>query len=381
MGWDNYFAEPLLSNSLNEGLTMESDAAESILFEEVTLGPLRAKNRFVRAATWEGLAADDGLMTPELLAVYRDLAAGGAGVIVTGYAYITPDEQPNPHMMGIYDDRFVEEYRELVAVVHEQGARIVLQVVHGGSATHPDSPSQRILGPSAVVNPKTGVMPVEANAQDLVDLRNAFAAAARRAKQAGFDGVELHAAHGYLLSQFLSPHLNKRDDAYGGSLENRVRFLAEVVQACRCEVGVGYPLWMKLNSSDGVSGGLECEESLRAACLLAECGIDAIEVSGNWHACSPNACGNRPFFEDYAVRLASQVAIPVVLTGGNRDFAVMEDLAREAKIAAFGLCRPLICEPDLPNRWQEHPQAPVRCTSCNACNYTEGHHCARVAKG
>lgn len=360
---------------------MESSAVESILFEEVTLGSLRAKNRFVRAATWEGLATDDGRMTPELLAVYRDLAAGGAGVIVTGYAYVTPDEQPNPRMMGVYDDRFVEEYRELVAVVHEQDARVVLQVVYGGSATRPDSPSQRILGPSAVVNPKTGVMPVEANAQDLVDLRNAFAAAARRAKQAGFDGVELHAAHGYLLSQFLSPHLNKRGDAYGGSLENRVRFLAEVVQACRCEVGAGYPLWMKLNSSDGVPGGLECEESLRAACLLAECGIDAIEVSGNWHACSPSACGNRPFFEDYAVRLASQAAVSVVLTGGNRDFAVMEDLAREANIAAFGLCRPLICEPDLPNRWQKHPQTPVCCTSCNACNYTEGHRCARVTKG
>lgn len=361
---------------------MESGSVKSILFEEAALGPLRAKNRFVRAATWEGLATKDGCMTPELLAVYRDLAVGGAGTIVTGYAYVTPDEQPNPCMMGIYDDSFVEEYRELVAEMHKWDARIVLQVVYGGSATRFDPPSRRILGPSAVMNPKTGVTPIEASVQDLAFLRDAFAAAVWRAQQAGFDGVELHAAHGYLLSQFLSPHLNKRGDAYGGSLENRVRFLVEVVEACRRAVGDGYPLWMKLNSSDGMPGGLECEESLRAACILADVGIDAIEVSGNWHACSLNssgASGSRPFFEDYAVRLAGKADIPVILTGGNRDFDAMEHLAQQASIAAFGLCRPLICEPDLPSRWREFPQAAPLCVSCNACNYTEGHRCARAS--
>ena len=239
--------------------TVAEEAAETVgaaaagagaLFDGVSFGSLRAKNRFVRAATWEGLATDEGRMTPELLEVYRELAAGGVGTILTGYAHIVADEQPNPRMMGIYDDSFVDEYRELVDVVHEAGARLVLQVAYGGSATRLDPPSKRILGPSAVANPKTGIVPVEASEDDLASLRDAFAAAVRRAQVAGFDGVELHAAHGYLLSQFLSPRLNRRTDAYGGSIENRVRFLAEVVDACRNAVGDRFPLLVKLNCAD-----------------------------------------------------------------------------------------------------------------------------------
>lgn len=403
-------------------------AGASTLFDGVSFGSLRAKNRFVRAATWEGLATDEGRMTPELLEVYRELAAGGVGTILTGYAHIVADEQPNPRMMGIYDDSFVDEYRELVDVVHEAGARLVLQVAYGGSATRLDPPSKRILGPSAVANPKTGIVPVEASEDDLASLRDAFAAAVRRAQVAGFDGVELHAAHGYLLSQFLSPRLNRRTDAYGGSIENRVRFLAEVVDACRSAVGEGYPLLVKLNCADersdleggadaGASGanaaagdaaaaadaarvegeastadvraaapavpaaaeapvrGLVPKESLRVAAVLAEHGIDAIEVSGDWHAFSPKECAGEPFFASFAARLARQVPVPVILTGGNRRFDVMERLAREDGIAAFGLCRPLICEPDLVNRWQKDPHAAPRCLSCNGCNSTPGHRC------
>lgn len=402
--------------------TVAEEAAETVgaaaagagaLFDGVSFGSLRAKNRFVRAATWEGLATDEGRMTPELLEVYRELAAGGVGTILTGYAHIVADEQPNPRMMGIYDDSFVDEYRELVDVVHEAGARLVLQVAYGGSATRLDPPSKRILGPSAVANPKTGIVPVEASEDDLASLRDAFAAAVRRAQVAGFDGVELHAAHGYLLGQFLSPRLNRRTDAYGGSIENRVRFLAEVVDACRSAVGEGYPLLVKLNCADErrdledaaaaadaarVEGevstadvraaapaapataetperGLVPEESLRVAAVLAEHGIDAIEVSGDWHAFSPKECAGEPFFASFAARLARQVPVPVILTGGNRRFDVMERLAREDNIAAFGLCRPLICEPDLVNRWQKDPHAAPRCVSCNGCNNTPGHRC------
>ena len=411
----------------------------SLLFDEVLLGPMRAKNRFVRAATWEGWATDDGRMTPQLLEVYRELAEGGVGTILTGYAHVVAGEQPNPRMMGIYDDSLVGEYRELVDVVHAAGARIVLQVAYGGSATRLDPPSKRILGPSAVANPKTGIVPVEASEEDLAFLRDAFAAAARRAQEAGFDGVELHAAHGYLLSQFLSPRSNRRADAYGGSIENRARFVADVVDACRRAVGGGYPLWVKLNCADdrrdlagagagapvagageapkvaepsagagsaaagvagtggsgaggaGVAGaavdagealpvaeslrGLLPEESLQVAALLAEHGIDAIEVSGDWHAFSPKECTGEPFFASFAARLARQVPVPVILTGGNRRLDAMEHLAREGGIAAFGLCRPLICESDLVNRWRDDPGVPSRCVSCNGCSKTPGHRC------
>ena len=258
----------------------------SVLFEEMEIGSLRAKNRLVRAATYEALADDGGHMTPELTAIYEELADGGVGTIIVGYARVMRNEQPNPRMLGIYDDSFVPEFRALTDMAHAHGTAIVSQIVYGGSATKLQPPSRRILGPSAVANPKTGIVPVEATVADLHELAQAFADAAARAQTAGFDGVELHAAHGCLLSQFLSPLLNRRRDAR------------------------------------------------------------AIDV-------------------------------PVILTGGNRSFEAMDRLAveSEGRIAGFGLCRPLICEPRLAQRWRVDPQAKPRCVSCDKCSTMPGHRC------
>ena len=336
---------------------------------------MHAKNRFVRAATYEKLATDDGHVTPELSAIYRELAEGGAGTIIAGYAYVMADEHPNPNMLGIYDDSFVSEYQNLVDEVHERGARIVSQIVYGGSASKLDPPSSRILGPSAVANPKTGIVPVEASAEDIRGLATAFAAAAVRAQAAGFDAVGLHAAHGYLLSQFLSPLFNRRTDMYGGSIENRVRIVVEIVEAIRREVGESFPILVKINSSDGFEGGLTEDDSTRAARLLVSGGVDAIEVSGAWRMCKAKDFGGEPFFGEYAKRLAHEVEVPVLLTGGNRRFEIMERMASDDGIAGFGLCRPLICEPDLVNRWSADPSYLPRCVSCNGCSSTPGHRC------
>ena len=339
----------------------------SKLFEEFSIGSLHAENRFVRAATYEALAGIDGSPTPALRAVYEELAEGGAGLIVTGYAHVMADEQPNPRMLGMYDDALVPAYRELVCAVHARGSRIVAQVVYGGSATRLDPPSKRILGPSAVADPGTGIVPIEASRRDIADLVDAFATAARRTRAAGFDGVELHAGHGYLLSQFLSPSTNRRTDAYGGSVENRARIIVEIIEASRRAVGPAFPLMVKMNSSDGVEGGLTEEDSLRAAMLLVEGGADAIEVSGAWRACRACDFGAEPYFGAYASRLAREVGVPVILTGGNRSFGVMERLAEVDGIAGFGMSRPLLCEPDLVERWRRDPAAVPRCASCNRC--------------
>lgn len=345
------------------------------LFEEMCIGSLRARNRLVRAATYERLATDDGHLTPELAAIYDELAAGGAGTIIVSYAFVTRGEQPNPCMLGIYDDSFVPEYRALVDAAHARDVRMISQIVYGGSATKLDPPSARILGPSTVANPKTGIVPVEATAGDIRALVDAFAAAARRAQAAGFDGVELHAAHGYLLSQFLSPHLNRRPDAYGGPVENRARIVVETIAAIRREVGAEFPVLVKLNSSDGVEGGLTEDDSLAAARLFVEAGATAIEVSGPWRARRVRDFGGEPFFAAYARRLVSEAGAPVILTGGNRSVAAMERLAREDGVAGFGLCRPFICEPDLPSRWADDPTYAPRCVSCNGCDNTPGHRC------
>ena len=147
----------------------------SVLFEEMEIGSLRAKNRLVRAATYEALADDGGHMTPELTAIYEELADGGVGTIIVGYARVMRNEQPNPRMLGIYDDSFVPEFRALTDMAHAHGTAIVSQIVYGGSATKLQPPSRRILGPSAVANPKTGIVPVEATVADLHELAQAFA--------------------------------------------------------------------------------------------------------------------------------------------------------------------------------------------------------------
>ena len=349
----------------------------SVLFEEMEIGSLRAKNRLVRAATYEALADDGGHMTPELTAIYEELADGGVGTIIVGYARVMRNEQPNPRMLGIYDDSFVPEFQALTDMAHAHGTAIVSQIVYSGSATKLQPPSRRILGPSAVANPKTGIVPVEATVADLHELAQAFADAAARAQTAGFDGVELHAAHGYLLSQFLSPLLNRRRDEYGGALRNRARFLVEVVDAVRLRVGATFPLIVKLNSSDGVEGGLTEDDSIEAAKLLAAHGASAIEVSGNWRNCRVRDFDGEPFFAPYAKRLACEVDIPLILTGGNRRLDAMERLVVESAggIAGFGLCRPLICESRLARRWRVDPQAKPRCVSCDKCSTTPGHRC------
>lgn len=356
------------------------------MFEEMRIGSLRAKNRIVRAATHDGLADCAGHPTRALLARTEALAAGGVGTIVTGYARVLPDEQANPHMLGAYDDAVAASLATLADCAHEHGARIVLQLAHGGSAAKPSEVNQRIIGPSPIENPKSGIVPEEATIADIDRIVRAFADAAARAKEAGFDGVEIHAGHGYLLSQFLSPALNVRTDQYGGTVENRARIVCEIIAAMRAVCG-DFPLFVKMNSSDGYAGGLSEDGALASARLIAAAGADAIEVTGGWRAFSADAVRERagePFFARFACRLVSALrddgcATEVVLTGGVRDARCAERLIREDGMAAVGLCRPLICEPDLPHRWETDPAYRPRCTSCNGCSSTPG--CACVLDG
>lgn len=348
------------------------------LFEQISIGSLRAKNRFFRAATYTGLATEDGHLTPKLVSIYEELATGGVGSIITGYAHVVRDEQPNPCMLGIYDDSFISEYRELVRQVHVHDTKLILQIVYGGSASKLNPPSEHILGPSAVMHSQTGIIPIEASERDIAMLVRAFADASARALAAGFDGVEIHAAHGYLLSQFLNPLFNRRTDKYGGSIENRTRIIVEILHAVRDKVGATYPILVKINSSDGVQGGLTEDDSLAVASMLAEHGASALEVSGAWRKCRAKDFKGVPFFASYAKRLAREVAVPVILTGGNRSLDIMDKLACESGIAGFGLCRPLICEPDLIKRWKLDEKVLPRCVSCGRCGSTLGKRCVLV---
>ena len=366
------------------------------LFDKTKLLNINMKNRFIRGALWEELADEKGRMTSELSNIYEELAKGGVGTIITGYAFVTKDEQPNPGMLGIYDDSFIPEYKEFTDKIHKLGSNIIMQIVYGGFMTDFKVGERTIWGPSTVKNEITNTWAKEISKDEIKYLVNAYRNAARRVKEAGFDGVEIHAGHGYLVSQFLSPYYNKREDEYGGSIENRGRIVFEIYEAMREEVGTEFPILIKLNSADYIQeGGLTQEDSLYVAKKLANLGIDAIEVTGGNESIKEVVSNNlgpartkvviskerESYFKDYASKLADMVNIPIILIGGNRHFEVMEDILNNTNIEYFSLARPLTAEPDLINKWDNGEIKNPKCVSCNKCYTTPGKRCILNIRG
>lgn len=345
------------------------------LFESTTINGMTLANRFVRSATWEGMCDNDGRPTPRLASCYRELAAGGVGLIITGYTFVRPDGKQMPGKMGIHTDGFAEEMLMLTRAVHDEGGRICLQLVHAGGQTTAKTAGRQPLAPSAV---KVGQFPEEPQAmsrQDIDEIVAAFGHGARRAREWGFDAVQLHAAHGYLINQFLSPLTNLRTDGYGGSVENRCRFLLEAYRRVRSEVGPDFPVLGKLNGSDNIEGGLDTGDAVIAAGLLDREKIDAIEVSGG-----TSASGDRtpvrtkidsPDREAYNLALAREihktVSCPIMAVGGFRSPDIISRAATGDGIDYISLSRPFIREPRLVRRWREGDLSPARCISCNGC--------------
>jgi 2,4-dienoyl-CoA reductase-like NADH-dependent reductase (Old Yellow Enzyme family) len=339
------------------------------LFEPAGLGSLTLKNRLIRAAVWENMAADGGHPTEKMKKFYGELAAGGAGLIITGYIVVKKEGRMDGGLCGIYEDGFIPEYRELTDAVHAGGGRMAAQLVYRGSlgADEYDDP----WGMSAVRHKVTGVTPREMSREEIIRLEEDFAAAAARAAAAGFDAVELHAAHGYFLSQSLSPYYNRRTDEYGGSAENRARMLLETFQKVRGAVGAEFPVLVKINCSDFAEGEATFEECEYACRRLDELGADGLEISGGdrvWD--SKNTAES--LYSDYAAQIAATVRTPVILVGNNRDPIDMERLLNETDISFFSMARPFLREPDIAARWQSGDTAPSRCITCGKCWSPEG---------
>lgn len=365
------------------------------LFDQTHLSSIKMKNRFFRGALWVELADEKGHLTPELVSIYEELAKGGAATLITGYAYVTPDEQPNPRMMGIYDDSFISEYQTFTKRIHDLGANIIMQICYGGSMSTFNVGERLIWGPSDHVNEATGTFAKEITKPEIEYLVKSFGEAARRVKESGFDGVEIHSGHGYLFSQFLSPCFNKRTDEYGGNIHNRARIIYEAYEAMRKAVGLDFPILIKLNSADFQEGGLTEDESFEVAKHLAELGINAIEVTGGNESLKEvlknnlgaarkkvdKAIENQSYFRDHAARLARELAVPVILIGGNRSFDRMDELLNTTPILYFSLSRPLTAEPDLINIWASGNHKKPKCISCNKCYFTPGKRCILNIKG
>jgi 2,4-dienoyl-CoA reductase-like NADH-dependent reductase (Old Yellow Enzyme family) len=346
----------------------------SKLFETSEINGMELANRFVRSATWEGMAADDGACTPKLIDLMAGLAKGGVGLIISSHAYVSPEGQAGPWQVGVYDDKLIPGLEAMTTAVHESGGKIVIQLAHAGYFANPKLIGQTPMAPSNAEGFAKGPRQ-EMTAGDIQGVVKAYGAAAKRAQTAGFDGVQIHAAHGYLLSQFLSPAFNQRQDEYGGDIGNRARAPVEVLREIRQVVGKDYPVLVKMNCQDFIENGLQPEDSLQAGKLLVENGIDAIELSGGvlvGGKLNPSRMGikseeKEAYFQNEARAFKGEIKVPLILVGGNRSFQVAERLVNEGVADYLSMSRPLIREPDLIKRWKSGDLSKAACVSDNMC--------------
>ena len=343
----------------------------SALFSTAKIGTLELPNRMIRSATAECMASDDdGTPREQLKAMWVALAKGGVGLIVTGHMYVHPSGKAHPEMTGIFSDEHVPGLRNCVEAVHAAGGKIAAQISHGGMKCSKECVDEAIA-PSAIDDDSLAHRPRAMTEAEIEMLIDAFGQAARRAREAGFDAVQIHAAHGYLINQFISPFTNRREDPWGVDQDGRTRFLREVVQAVRKEVGPDYPVFIKFGMRDGKDGGLTAEAGAEVVGLMAAMGLDGVEISGGVHENSIRKGIKSPAREAYfrpLVQLAREKTdLPLILVGGMRSKPVMEEVLSSGDADFVALCRPLICEPDFPNRMKTGEQQVSSCISAINC--------------
>jgi 2,4-dienoyl-CoA reductase-like NADH-dependent reductase (Old Yellow Enzyme family) len=338
-----------------------------MLFDTFEFSGLRLGNRMVRSATCEKLADEDGHVTDNLVELYGTLAQGGCGLIITGAAFVHPTGRYVPRMLSVHSDMYADGLRRLAEEVHRHDGLVALQLAHGGWHCPPLLfGDEEPLAPSAVYNRYTKATSRAMTDAEIWKIIDAFSSAAWRAREAGFDAVQIHAAHGLLASSFLSSHLNRRDDYWGGDEERRFHFAEEVFGEVRRSVGGDYPVLVKLNVDDLVEDGMKQEESLRVAKRLEYMGMDCVEISGGLKEAGGGGPDEDAYFRKAGALFKRGLNIPVILTGGMRSSAVMRDVLASRQADLVGLSRPLIREPDLPNLMKEGKEK-ADCVSCNRC--------------
>ena len=369
------------------------------LFEPTTLGPLTLRNRIIKSATFEG-RTPGGRPTPEWVEFHRRIAAGGTALTTVAYLSVSPEGGTDRNCIKVLPS-VVDGMRELTDAVHAEGALAAAQLGHAGPVANSRSNGTRSVTPSAMFNPLGMSRSRAADEYDIERITSDFVRSARLCEEAGFDSLELHLGHGYLLSSFLCPKLNKRTDRWGGSLENRARFPRQVVAAVREAVGRRLAVTVKLNTSDGFRGGLGVDESLEVARWLEQDGhLDAIELTGGSSLSNPMYLfrGDAPlqefretlpwhlrggfrlvgdkflkkypyeeaFFIEKARRYRDALELPIILLGGISRL----DTAESAIGEGFGFVamgRALLHDPDLPNQWSEGTRDDSGCIHCNRC--------------
>ncbi|MEI6684051.1 MAG: NADH:flavin oxidoreductase [Bacteroidota bacterium] len=379
-----------------------------MIFEPATIGNIRLKNRIIRSATHEGLADEYGYPTDQLIKKYEMLARNEVGCIITGFAGVMPNGKSNSYrMLMIHDDTFIDPYKKLTGKIHEYDTPVILQIAHCGRQTRSKITGLPTVAPSAIRDRTFNEdLPHELSEPEIFEIIECFAGAVVRAKDAGFDGVQLHLAHGYLLAQFLSSYTNRRSDRWGGTTANRFRIIGEIFARAKRMAG-DFPVLVKMNAHDGRKGGMNITEAVEIAGMLETAGCSAIEVScGVFEDGLYTVRGDtlpveaafrhnfryksypgivksiakrvvpiltkkiRPY-ENYNVQFAAMirkmVSIPVIAVGGISTLASVESIITGEKADFISMCRPFIIEPDIVRKFKEGRQAKSKCIACNYC--------------
>ena len=352
------------------------------LFSPCKIGNVEIINRIMRSALWVSRASEDGFVTDEYIKFYSEFAAGGVGLLVPGTMMVDPAAAGIPKAACLYDDKYIEGQKRLVDAIHEYSdVKIAPQLNHTGN--NPMTSGAELSGPSVSYNPVFKKECRELKTEEVEQIIKSFISAGSRAYQIGYDLVQLHGAHGFLLSDFVSPYANKRTDDYGGSTQKRCKILVEIYNGLRDVIGKEFPIFIKLNTQDFIPGGLSFEEGKEIVKILISTGFDAIELSSgrvnvkySGGKTYPALTNISPDNENYFLANVKELKPimkyrPIILMGGIKNPISAEEILKENSADLVSMGRPLLHEPDLANRWKSGDTSPAKCISCNQC-FTTG---------
>jgi 2,4-dienoyl-CoA reductase-like NADH-dependent reductase (Old Yellow Enzyme family) len=375
------------------------------VFEKTSIAGMVLKNRILRSATHEGLGDEHGYPKKELFNIYEKLAKNNAGAIITGFTAVQQNGKTLNNMRMFDHDKYIDVYRAQNLKLKNYSTPIIMQLVHGGGMCSPKISGKIAVAPSAIKLRDYPTKPERLPESEIELIIDSFVNAIERARKAEFDGVQLHAAHGFLLSQFLSPHFNKRKDRWGGSTENRVRIIARIIKKARQKVD-DYPILVKMSAYDASTDGIKIEEGIKIAQMIQKAGCTALELSCGggdgfttvrvselpleavfelvpWYKkmhplkkkilklILPLVLKRHTPLHNYNVNAARQIKesvdIPVIVVGGIRRIKDIEKIITEKEADYVSMSRPFIIEPDIVAKFSDHRQTDSRCIDCGYC--------------
>ena len=323
----------------------------SYLLKPIEKGLLRLPNRLVMPPMATAKAETDGKVSDSMLDYYSEKSSGGyISLVIIEHSFVKPEGKASENQLAVSDESFTEGLQRLAEVIHHNGSKAVMQINHAGSGTTEEIIGTTPVAPSVIPNPRKGDMPRELSRQEIGDIIEAFQNAARRTKEAGFDGVEIHSAHGYLLNQFFSPLTNKRSDEYGGNVKKRIKIHLEIIQAVRAAVGKEFPILLRLGASDFTAGGTTIEDSKIAAQEFEKAGVNMLDISGGLSGYIVPGLTGQGFFAPLTEAIKKVVSIPLILTGGITEVQAAENLLAERKADLIGVGRAILKD----SNWAKH---------------------------